>query len=350
MLTSALYFMSGFVGLFAATPASTNFTLKSYDFGNGGATSSSSSYNLNGTVGTQTGNNEANGVTILKPGEKATQDANVPPAGILSNPSSSYSKLHLVISIGGNPTDTRFAIAVSNDGFATTKYVLADNSLGTTLTISNYQTYAQWGSGTGFDILGLAANTSYTVKVSAYQGAFSATAFGPVSAAVSTQPTTVSFSVATTSNGTPPFGVNFASLTPNTVFTADANALIGLTTNALFGGGVYIKDGNNGLRSTSKSYTIASATADLTSAASGYGSQVGTLGQTSGGPFAATAPFNGSANNVGQLSTTLQQILGLSAPITGGTAQIKFMAKTSNNVPPAADYADTQTIIAAMSF
>lgn len=342
--------MSGILGLFAATPASTNFTLKDYDFGNGGATSTSSSYNLNGTVGSQSGASPANGVTILNPGEKSTQNANVPPAATLTNPNNTYNKLHLVISTGGNPSDTRYAIAISSDGFSTTKYIQADNSPGSSLTISNYQTYVQWGSGSGFDILGLLPSTTYAVKVSAYQGAFTASGFGPASTAVATQAPSVSFSVATTSNNTPPFNVNFSSLAAGSVFTASSNALVTLTTNAVFGGGVYIQDNNAGLKSTTANYTITSATADLGVAASGYGGQVSTLGQTSGGPFTAVAPYSGAGNNVGQLSTSLQQILGLTSPITVGTAQIKFMAKTATTTPAATDYTDTETIVAAMTF
>lgn len=350
MVISALFLASSFLSLFAAVPASTNFTLKDYDFGTGGVTSSSTSYNLNGTVGSQTGAPQTNGVTILNPGEKPTQTANVPPAATLTNPTSSYNKLHLVINTGSNPSDGRFAIAISSDNFTTTQYVQTDNGIGAVLVIGNYQTYAQWGNGTGFDILGLTANTSYKVKVSAYQGKFTASAFGPASTAVATQPTTVSFTVATTTNSTPPFSVNFTGLTAGTVFTADANAQLTLSTNAVFGGGIYIVDNNGGLKSTKASFTLTSVTADLSAVSSGYGAQAASLTQTSGGPLTAVAPFNGAVNNVGGLSTALQQIIGLNSAVTNGSAQIKFMAKTSNSVPPANDYSDTQTIIAAMTF
>lgn len=350
MVIASLYLMSYFISLFAAVPASTNFTLKDFDFGTGGVSSSSSSYNLNGTVGSQTGASEANGVTILRPGEKPTQNANVPPAATLSNPTGAYNKLHLILSTGGNPTDARYAIAISSDAFATTKYIQTDASVGATLAIANYQTYALWGGATGFDILGLIPNTTYAVKVSAYRGAFTASAFGPASTAISTQPTTISFSVTTTTNSTPPFTVNFASLSAGTVYTSSANALINLTTNAAFGGAVYISDANTGLKSTIKSFTIASLTADLAVANSGYGAQVGTIGQTSGGPLSATTPYNGSISAVGLLSPTMQQILGLSTPITGGTAQIQFLAKTTTSTPAANDYTDSETIVAAMTF
>jgi hypothetical protein len=350
MIVSALILYTSLLSLFAAVPASPNFTLNNYDFGSGGITGSSSSYNLNGTVGTQTGSTQANGVTVLNPGEKSTQNANVPPAAALTNPNNSYNSLHLIINTGSNPTDSRFAIAISSDNFTTTQYIKTDSSLGSTLAIGNYQSYAQWGSASGFDVLGLNANTSYKVKVSAYQGAFTASAFGPTSAAVATQATTVSFTVATTTKTTPPFNVSFTSLTAGTVFSADANAQLTLSTNAAFGGGIYIVDKNGGLKSAKAGYTLNSATADLAAASSGYGAQVTSLSQANGGPLSALNPFNGVTNNVGGLTTSLQQIIGLGTAVTNGSAQIKFMAKTAYSTPGANDYSDTQTIIAAMAF
>jgi hypothetical protein len=341
---------TGLISLFAASPASTNFTLRNYDFGSGGGTSSSSSYALNGTSGAQTGALATNGVTVLKPGEQSSQTANVPPVATLSNPASTYNKLHLIINNGSNPTDTKFAIAISSDGFTTTKYIQNDNSVGAVLGIEDYQTYAQWGNSTGIDVLGLLPSTTYVVKVSALQGAFTATAFGPVSAGVATAAPSVSFAVATTANSTPPFTVGFTSLTPNSVFSANAGALVSVSSNAAFGGGVYIKDTNNGLFSVAKNSTISSATADLSAATSGYGGQVTSLTQASGGPLTANSPYNGSANNVGALSTTLQQIFGTNAPVTTGSGQLTFMAKTTSTTPASVDYSDKVTIVTAMTF
>lgn len=350
MVTFAGLLSATVLSLFAASPASTNFTLKAYDFGTGGTTSSSSSYNLNGTTGTQSGAASNNGITILESGQQSAQEASVPPSAALSNPDSSYNKLRVIINTAGNPTDTRYAVAISSDNFVTTNYIQNDTSISGVLGIEDYQTYAQWGGATGFDVVGLQPDTSYAVKVSAYQGAFTATAFGPASTAVATQPTSISFSVATTANSTPPFNITFPSLAANTVFTADANVIVSLTTNAVFGGAVYIKGTNTGLNSASKSFTIASTTADLTISASGYGAQVGAIGQVSGGPLAANAPFDGSANSVGQVSAELQKILGLDNPLVNGTAEIRFLAKTTNSTPAAADYRDTETIVAAMQF
>lgn len=350
MVKSLLIAGGALLSLFAAPPSSSSYILKSFDFGNGGTTSTSATYNLNGTVGTQADSPQGNGITILRPGEKTTQEANVPAAPTLTNPSSFYNRLRLVLATSGNPSDTKYAIGISSDSFVTTYYVNTDLSIGTTsLTIAKYQTNALWGAG-GFNITGLAPNTTYAVKVSAYQGAFSATAFGPASSNVATQPTTISFSLQTTLNGTPPFNVNFSSLTAGTVFSSDANASIGLSSNADFGGGVYVSDTRSGLYSPSKVYTITSATADLSAAASGYGGQAASLTQASGGPLTAVSPYNGTSNNVGNFTTGYQQMLSTAGPITTGTAQLVYKAKTATSTPASTDYGDTTMFVAAMSF
>ena len=92
-------------------------------------------------------------------------NANVPPTPTLTNPASHYDRLKLVLATGGNPSDTKYLIAISDDDFATTKYVQADNSLGTSQALTNYQTYATWGGASGFYVLGLAPSTTYKVMV-----------------------------------------------------------------------------------------------------------------------------------------------------------------------------------------
>lgn len=341
---------SAFVGIFGVAPTSTNFTLKAYDFGNGGGSGSSSSYNLNGTTGIQTGTAQSSSNFGLNPGEQPTQNANVPPAATLSNPSDTYNKLRLILNTGSNPTDTRFAIAISSNDFVSTQYIQSDNSIGSTLGIEDHQTYAQWGGATGFDVLGLVANTSYKVRVSALQGNFTGSAFGPASAGVATTQPSITFGVATSLSPTPPFSLGFASLAPNTVFSANASASVTISSNAVFGGGFYVRGTNTGLTSPSKGFTLASTSADLSVAATGYGGQVSSASQTSGGPLAPRAPYNGVSNTVGALSMNLQQVASSPGPIVGGAASVVFKAKAATATPAADDYSDRLTFVASMLF
>jgi hypothetical protein len=113
---------------------------------------------------------------------------------------------------------------------------------------------------------------------------------------------------------------------------------------------VYITGKNNGLLSGGTSYTIASATADLTGASEGYGAQNSSISQTSGGPFTALAPYNGSANNVGIVNTTTRGLYTSAAPITGGTATLVLKAKSSPMARVGTDYTDLLTLTAAGNF
>jgi hypothetical protein len=67
--------------------------------------------------------------------------------------------------------------------------------------------------------------------------------------------------------------------------------------------------------------------------------------------MATLSPYNGSANNVGQLVTTLTPIYTTSgASIVGGSAALKLMAKVAASTPESSDYQDTLTFTAAAAF
>lgn len=340
---------SAILGLFGAVPSSTNYTLKAFDFGNGGGSTSSTNYGLNGTTNGQAANTITSTTYLIQPGLASTINANVPPAPTFTNPSSYYDRLQLILSTGNNPTSTKYAIAISSDNFVTTKYVKSDNTVGTTLNISNYQTYSSWGGASGFYILGLTPNTTYKVKIKALNGNFSETAYGPTATAATVNPS-ITFAVATTLTGTPPFTAGFSSLPAGSVFAANADPLISLTTNALFGGTVYINDTNSGLKSNAAGYTLASATANLGAVAKGYGLQIISTSQASGGPFSSVSPYNGSVDNIGGLTTSLVPVLTTSTPITSASATARLKAKTDITVPSSSDYTDTITFTAAMLF
>jgi hypothetical protein len=336
------------LSLFATVPTSTNYQLPAYDFGNGGATSSSSSYQLRSQTGSP-GGSLSSGSYKLPAGVKASMTAPVPPAPTLTNPDSSYNRLKIVLSTAGFASDTKYLIAISSDNFVTTKYVQLDQTIGSSLSVANYQTYAAWGGASGIWILGLSNATTYQVKVAALQGSGTGSAFGPTASAATSTPS-VTFAVTTSLTATPPFSVTFASLPAGSVTSGDASVIANVTTNAENGGSLLLKDGNGGLTSSSKAYTIPSASVDLTSANSGYGAQVSGVSQTSGGPVAAVSPFNGSSNSVGVLSSSWQQLASFSNPITSGNVTMALKAKTDITVPAAADFSDTLTLALSLLF
>ena len=335
------------LSFFAVAPTSTNFTLKAYDFGNGGGAGSSTNYKADASTGTQSGSGLSSTSYSVKGGVLPTQNANVPTA-TFTNPSSEYNRLKLVIGTANNPTDTVYQVAISTDSFVTTNYVQNDNTIGSGGAVATYQSYASWGSASGVWIVGLASNTTYQVKVRALQGRFSGSPYGPVVSASTLQPS-ITFSVTTSLTATPPFLVGFTSLPAGVVTDGNATANISLSTNSINGGAVYIKS-SGGLSSALAGFTIPSATANLSVAGSGYGAIVSSATQTSGGPFTATAPYNGVANNVGVLTTSLVSILSTSTSLNTGLATITLKAKSATLTPSATDYTDTLTLVAAMLY
>lgn len=342
--------LGSIVSILAAAPTSTNYILRNYDVGSGGSSNSTSTnYKLNGVTGGQGGGSQTSTNYAADSGLPNAQNANAPQAPAFTNPSNYYNRLKIVINTANNPSDTKYQIAISTDNFATTRYVQTDNTIGTNNTVATYQTYAVWGSTNGVLITGLTPSTTYQVKVRSLQGNFTGSAFGPTATAA-TVATSMSVSLGTTLTSTPPYPVSFSSLTPGSVVNGTADAVIGIDSNAQSGGQIYIRSANAGLTSAIANTTISSITADLSSANNGYGSQVTSASQTTGGPLVSQAPFNGTSNNVGGLTTNLQSILSTSGPITGGSATIRMMAKASATTPSSSDYNDALTFVAVMNF
>jgi hypothetical protein len=326
--------------LLAAFSSSTNYQMKSYDIGSGATNSSSSAtYSLNGTVGEPSGTSASPNYQTLSNTIQA-QQTNVPLAPTLSNGSNSYyNELGCIINTDSNPNDATYAIAVSTDSFATVSYVQATGALGSSPV---FQTYTAWGGASGTYIVGLAPSTAYQVEVTAMQGTFDNSAYGPA-AAISTVATSITFSLT-------PNTENLGTLTSGTVVSAPSNLAMTFTTNADYGGNVYIAGQNAGLKSTTANHTIAASTGNLNSTSEGFGVRGVNTGQTSGGPLAIASPFNGTNNVVGAPGTTFLPIFSSSAPINGGTATAIIKAKASTSTPAANNYQEVLTLIASASF
>jgi hypothetical protein len=341
--------LGGFM-FFAGMPSSTDYTLHNYGFGSGGTSNSSSAdYSLNGISG-ETSNVASTSTNYqTKSGNNNSQQANVPAAPTLTNPSSYYDKLKFVINPGADPSDYKFAIAISTDNFVTTQYVQTDDTIGSTFNISNFQTYTAWGGASGQLVIDLTPGTTYYMKVAALQGNFTQSQFGPVASAATVTPS-ITFSIATDSQPSPPFSTSFGNLLPATVTNASDKIWAYLSTNADSGAYVYIKSANSGLYSSHTGTTISSASTDLGSASTGYGAQGVATTQASGGPLSISTPYNVSANNVGILDTNTRVIFSSPAPITTGSGDFKLMAKAAATTPSSSDYGDTLTITAAGVF
>src|SRR5665213_537805 len=227
---------------FGGFSASSNYQLKSYGVNSGGTNSTSSS-TFSAQAGTgEIGGNSSNGPTYTtKSGSIEAQQANVPGAPTLSNGSGTFTnKLNFIINTSSNPSDTTYVIAVSTSPtFTSTNYVQADGTLGSSQV---FQDYATWGGATGTQAIGLTSITTYYFKVAALQGKFTATGFGP-SANIATATPSLSFSVT-------PNNLNLGKLTSGSVINGPSNISFTFTSNAPFGGTIYVAGNSTGLVSS----------------------------------------------------------------------------------------------------
>lgn len=332
-------------------PVSPNYSLRELDFGGGGGTGQSSQYKIEGHVSDQGG--LMNGSTYNGGiGFGFTQMAFVPAAPSLTNPNNYYNKLHLTINNSGNPTDALFAIAISNDNFTTTQYVKSDQAIGSSLTFADYQSYASWGGGSGFDILGLSPGTTYYVKIKAMHGQFTESSFGPSSNASTVNPS-LSFDIdvaATDTPTAPPYNLSMGTLLAGSVLTASDKIWVSLDSNAENGSSVYFAGQNGSLSSSLASYSITSATADLAAASQGFGLRGDTITQSAGGPLAYESGYALTNDNVAAIPTTLTKIASSPGPLTSGRASLLLKAKASTSAPASNDYQELLTLIAAAAF
>lgn len=360
MLAGILGSILAGVTIFASLPSTSTYQLQSFGFGSGGtANSSTTTYALEGIAGETNGQPASTSNYQGLPGFIQTGQVNEPNV-TLSNPSSYYNKLLFVLDTQNNPSDALYDLEVSTaSDFSTNDYyVQTSDTLGSTLTLSDYQTYSSWGGSVGTTIIGLASSTTYYIRAQATQGTLNIGAttpesgYGPSSNATTIAPT-LSFCVYTNANCAA-LGSSeaFGTLAAGSVEDSPTNIGADFATNANGGGNVYIYSLNGGLYSAHANYTIASATADLASGgvSEGFGAQVTSTTQSAGGPLTALSPYASSGNNVGGLSSTISNILTSAGPITGGSSAIQLQAKTSLTTPSASDYSETVTLIAAANF
>lgn len=330
-----------------AFPSSTNYQLKSFEFGAGGGTADSANYSVEGVLGEIAGE-QTSANFGADSGLAFVQNSNVPPAPTFVNSNSWYNKLHITLNTGNNPSDTVFAIAITDDDWVTTEYVQNDNTIGTTLGSEDWQTYTAWGAASGEYIIGLTPNTTYKVKVSAKQGSFTQSPWGPIASA-STSTSSLVFDIdisATDSETAAPYTVSMGDLTVGSVTTATEKIWIDLTSNAENGAYVYIYDAYAGLKSTHANYTIPSTSTNLTSTTEGFGIRADSTSN-----ITALSPYNGIDDNIGVVDTTVREIFNSGgAAVTNGRASMLIKAKTSSTTPAANDYTDTITLISAGTF
>ena len=149
----------------------------------------------------------------------------------------------------------------------------------------------------------------------------------------------------------PPFSIAIGDLAAATVVTAPNKVWVDVDTNGTAGVAVYVSSSNGGLNSPRVSYTIASASGNLTAASEGYGARGSTATQVSGGPFQIVTPYDGAGAVVGIVDAARRIIFeSVGQPLTSGRASFELKAKASAVTRAASDYTDTLTVIASATF
>ncbi len=228
----------------AQTLSSPHYNLQDSEIDFGGGNSSSSNYSSRDSVGGEDDSKSSSTNFHLFPGLVPPLYPGVPGAPTLTNTGGQlYNALDFVISTGGNPSDVNYAIAISSDGFVTTNFVQANDTVGTSTV---WQTYTNWGGATGQRITGLNPNMTYNIKVKARYGPDSETAYSVTASAATVNPY-LTMVITGTSTGTSIAGVvtnvttsagnvAYGSLQPGTIkfaaqtVTVSTNALGGFTT------------------------------------------------------------------------------------------------------------------------
>lgn len=216
-----------------AGPQSTTYELKTYDFGGGGtAETNSTNYSVQGTAGSMDISKADSTNYSLGAGLTFANQSNVPAAPTFSNPATNYDRLKFIIDTGNNPSDAIFAIAISSDDFVTTYYVQDDNTIGTTLGAEDWQTYTNWGSGTGEFVRTLSANTTYKIKVKAKNGKYTESAYSATATAATTTPS-LTFGISANS-------LTFSNLNSGNSYTdSSKSTTLTTSTNAYYGYSIY---------------------------------------------------------------------------------------------------------------
>ncbi|MFC1646974.1 hypothetical protein ACFL1A_01690 [Patescibacteria group bacterium] len=213
-----------------AGPTSSNYELKNYGFGAGGSSNSASlNYMMNAIVGEQSATISSTNYNVGG-GLIYTQQANLTQAPTFSNPSSTYDRLKFIINNGSNPTDATFAIAITDDSWATVQYIQSDFTPGSSLGTEDWLTYTGWGGASGKYVTGLTQDTTYKIHVKARHGNFTETEWSADATADTSVPSltfgissdTVTFDPLTSGN-------SWTDSSKSTVLTTSTNAYNGYT-------------------------------------------------------------------------------------------------------------------------
>ncbi len=306
---------------------STNFKIKGDNLSGGSSSGSSSNYGVIGDINPFSDLSESASFR-QEVGYSPRIQANTPYPATLENDYEYYDRLLIIIDASSNPSDTLFAVAISDNNFATHQYVQSDGTVSNTLGMEDYRTYVSWGEGSGSFILGLNQNTDYKVRVKALNGDFTETGYSSDSNEVSTTVPYVSMAVTDSE-------LTFGVLNVNSVSQTSTTSVV-VASNAYSGYQVYVNDKGNDVLGglfNGGSSLIESNDGTLVSGFEGYGAQASSLTAT------IDPVFNVSGNVVGGLDLGTTELFSNTTAVSGESTNVQFKATMSPNTV-AGEYTD----------
>ncbi len=274
----------------------------------------------------------------------------------ICGPSGCYDRARFEIAVNGNPSDTLYEIQISEDNFVSDIRYIDGNTFWpesiSTHNLADFLTKGDWET-TVFNIQGLKTGTTYYIRIGALHGDFTQTTLGPISSST-TSSGSLFFDIdiekqnGISAENTPPYTISFTGayelIGGSAPITAENRIWLDAGTNSQGGFAIVTRGVNGGLKSNTTGQIITSATADLNSAAHGFGLQNEYINQDTYphlGSITPTPDYSGSGNNVGIVGTTASKVYESDRPVFNGRMGLKVIAKPGNNMPAGTDYQET---------
>ncbi|KKP43239.1 MAG: hypothetical protein UR34_C0001G0040 [candidate division WS6 bacterium GW2011_GWC1_33_20] len=274
----------------------------------------------------------------------------------ICGPSGCYDKARFEIDTNDNPTDTLYAVMISEDNFASDiRYIDGSSFWPETISthnLSDFLTKSEWETEV-FNIKGLQTNTLYYIRAFALHGDFTQTEPGPI-VSVTTSAGSVFFDIdiagpsGTTAESASPYSISFTGayqlISGAPAVTAGDRIWLDASTNSEGGFAIVVRGLNGGLYSNTTGQTIVSSTADLDTASDGFGIQNAYISQDTYsylGTISAMTDYTGTANSVGIVGTTATKVYESDSPVFNGRMGLNVIAKPGMNKTAASDYQES---------
>lgn len=342
----------------AQTMGSTNYQVEDGTFDGGGEPSSSPNYSSRDSIGDTSDSGSSSSNFKIFGGFQLPAYPGIPATPTLTNTSGTlYNSLDFIVATGnGQQVDTTYAIAISSDNFATTNYIQIDDTVGPS---AAWQTYANWNSGTGEQVVGLLPNTTYKIKVKARYGADSESGWSQTANAATVAPNlTVTFSGVnsgttvggvTTTTTSSTNAISYGSLPINTAQTAAHQVTV--TTNASNGYTTTIQQDGH-LRTGVNQIDPVSGT-NASPAAWVGGVSTGEFGYHTTDTLLCTGSLSrfapATSDTYAQLTTSPLEVACSSGPVTSETTNVIFKLEVGS-AQPSGNYQNLVTYITTAQF